>query len=314
MRVCILSDEAIEEYNPVDLLRGFDWDLVTMQPPVGALIRRIASGNKYDAYLNIFEGDDDNTAGLDLICEMERLNLPFTGADTRFYSITREQMQANAEKNGIRFARGFNAKSEADLSQANRLRFPLIVKHPNSYASEGLKPESRVSTLDELRQQFLRNQNDYGSARVEEFIEGREVTCLVVDNPDDLSAPFAYLPAEVEFPQGESFLHVEVKWFNWGTYFVPLKEEALVKAVQDASKQMYLACGGTGYARVDLRIRPNGELAILEINPNCGILYYGTDDRSPADLPISWDPDGHKGFLNRVFRSAILRQQMRKMP
>lgn len=312
MRICVLSDEEIEDYNPAVLLRGFDWDLITVQPPVDALIRSIASEDKYDAFLNIYEGDDDNTAGLDLICEMERLNLPFTGADSRFYSITREQMQAYAEKNGMHFARGFNAKSEADLSEANRLRFPLIVKHPNSYASEGLKPESRVATLDELREQFLRNHNDYGSARVEEFIEGREVTCLVVDNPEDLSAPFAYLPAEVEFPEGESFLHVEVKWFNWGTYFVALKEEGLIKAVQDASKRMYLACGGTGYARVDLRIRPNGELVILEINPNCGILYYGDDDRGPADLPISWDVDGHKGFLERVLRSAILRQQLRK--
>lgn len=68
---------------------------------------------------------------------------------------------------------------------------------------------------------------------------------------------------------------------------------------------------GVGYARVDLRARPNGELVILEINPNCGILYYGPDDRSSTDLPISWDKDGHKGFLERIFRSAILRQKMR---
>lgn len=312
MRVCVLSDEEIEDYNPAVLLQGFDWELITVQLPVDALIRSIASANKYDAYLNIYEGDDDNTAGLDLICEMERLNLPFTGADAKFYSITREQMQEAAEQAGISFARGFNARRDADLKQAEVLRYPLIVKHPNSYASAGLLPESRVDTPEQLHAQFTRNLNEFGSARVEEFIEGREVTCLVADNPDDLSAPFAYLPAEVEFPEGESFLHVEVKWFNWGTYFVPLKDDGLIRAVQDVSRQMYLACGGTGYARVDLRIRPNGELVVLEINPNCGILYYGDDDRGPADLPISWDPDGHKGFLERILRSAILRQQMRK--
>jgi D-alanine-D-alanine ligase len=74
---------------------------------------------------------------------------------------------------------------------------------------------------------------------------------------------------------------------------------------------MYQVMGGTGYARVDIRVRPNGELVILEINPNCGILYYGPDDRSPADLPISWDRDGHDGFLDRIFRSALLRREMR---
>jgi D-alanine-D-alanine ligase len=68
---------------------------------------------------------------------------------------------------------------------------------------------------------------------------------------------------------------------------------------------------GNGYARVDVRVRPNGEIVILEINPNCGILYYGPDDRSHADLPISWDKDGHAGFLDRIFRSALKRRDIR---
>jgi D-alanine-D-alanine ligase-like ATP-grasp enzyme len=146
---------------------------------------------------------------------------------------------------------------------------------------------------------------------VEEFIEGREVTCLVVDNPEDLSAPFAYLPAEIKFPEGESFLHIEVKWFNWGTFIVPLEDAELIPRVQAVAKEMYLAMQGTGYARVDMRIRPNGEIVVLEINPNCGILYYGPDDRGPADLPISWDKDGHYGFIDRICKSAILRQKLR---
>ena len=312
MRVCVLSDEEIEDYNPAVLLAGFDWEFKTVRAPVVEFAKKLREENAYDVYLNIFEGEDENDhSGLDFVQALEALNLPFTGADPNFYTLTREQMQGMAERAGINFARGFNARLETDLEQAKGLRYPLIVKHPNSYASAGLLPESRVDTPEQLRVQFLRNVNEYGSARVEEFITGREVTCLVADNPKDLSEPFAYPPAEVEFPEGESFLHVEVKWFNWGTYFVSLKDEELIKAVQDISRQMYLACGGTGYARVDLRIRPNGELVILEINPNCGILYYGPDDRGPADLPISWDPDGHKGFLDRIFRSAILRHRIR---
>lgn len=313
MRICILSDEEIEDYNPAQLLRSYEWDFITVKPPVDEFVRSLAFQKQYDAYLNIYEGEDENDhSGASMVRTLEELNLPFTGADSKFYSLTREQMQEAAERNGINFARGFNARTETDLEQAGRLRFPLIVKHPNSFASTGLTPESRVDSLEELRTQFLRNLNEFGSARVEEFIEGREVTCLVVDNPDNLADPFAYLPAEVEFPEGESFLHVEVKWFNWGTYFVPLKDEALIKSVQEASKRMFLAVDGTGYGRVDIRIRPNGELVILEINPNCGILYYGPDDRGPADLPISWDKDGHDGFLDRIFRAAVLRRQMRR--
>ena len=312
MRVCILSDEEIEDYNPSVLLKSFDHDFVTVRPPVEEFVRELFAKKAYDVFLNIYEGEEnDHHTAFEMVQTLETLNLPFTGADVNFYNPTREQMQAAAERNGVNFARGFNAKVEADLEQARGLRFPLIVKHPNSYASEGLTPGSRVTSFDELRGQFLRNQQEYGSARVEEFIEGREVTCLVTDNPDNLASPFAYLPAEVKFPDGESFMHEEVKWFNWDTFIVPLEDAGLIPRVQEVSKRMYLALGGTGYGRVDIRIHPDGELVVLEINPNCGILYYGPDESSTTEMPISWAEDGHDGFFDRIFRSAILRQRMR---
>lgn len=311
MRVCILSDETIEDYNPSKYFHAHEWDLFTMDPPVDDLIRKISSAKYYDVYLNISDGSDEDDAGPVLVKTLEALNLPFTGANSNFYNLTREEMQSAAEKHGLYFARGFQARSEADLEQAKDLRYPLIVKHPNSYGSIGLTSESRVDSFEMLQKQFKRNLDEFGAARIEEFIEGREASCLVVDNPDDLSSPYAYLPAEVKFPEGESFMHVEVKWLNWDTFILPLEDPELIQRVQDVSKKMYMAMNGTGYARLDLRIRPNGELVILEINPNCGILYYGADDRSSTDLPISWDKDGHDGFLDRIFRSAILRRELR---
>lgn len=311
MRVCILSDETLEEYDPSQYFHAYEWDMFTMDPPVDELIRRISSEKQYDVYLNISDGSDEDDAGPLLVKTLQALNLPFTGADSDFYNLTREEMQSAAERHGLHFACGFQARTEADLEQAKDLHYPLIVKHPNSYGSIGLTSESRVNTFEQLQKQFKRNFDEFGAARVEEFIDGREVSCLVVDNPDDLSNPFAYLPAEVKFPAGESFMHVEVKWLNWDTFIVPLEEPDLIHAVQEVSKKMYQAMNGTGYARLDIRIRPNGELVILEINPNCGILYYGADDRSSTDLPISWDGDGHDGFLDRIFRSAILRHKLR---
>lgn len=311
MRVCVLSDETIDDYNPSRYFHAHEWDFFTMDPPVDELIRKISAEKQYDVYLNLSDGSDEDDAGFVLVKTLEALNLPFTGADSNFYNPTREEMQAAAEKHGLHFARGFHAVSEGDLEQAENLHYPLIVKHPNSYGSIGLTTQSRVYTFQQLQEQFRRNLNEFGAARVEEFIEGREVSCLVVDNPDDLSNPYAYPPAEVKFPPGESFLHVEVKWMNWDTFIVRLDDSVLVQAVQDVSRRMYQAMKGTGYARMDIRVRPNGELVILEINPNCGILYYGADDRSSTDLPISWDGQGHDGFLDRIFRSAILRHQLR---
>jgi len=309
MRICILVDEGLEDFDPSDYMRNYQWDMVEVTYPVAKFIRGFSARENYDVYFNLFEGWDDGS-GLDLVKALESLNLPFTGSDSAFFEPTREEMQANAEANGISFARGFHAETEEDLAQAEKLTYPLIVKHPNSSASEGLIAESRVENFEQLKVQFKRNLKDYWSARVEEFIDGREVSCLVVDNPNNLNEPYAYPPAEVQFPDGEKFLYEELKWISWDVFIIPLHDDELTKRIQDVSRRIYLAMRATGYARVDFRLRPNGELVILEINPNPGILYV-EEDRGPADLPIMWDKDGHDGFLDRIFRSAVKRRELR---
>jgi len=312
MRVCFLTDEVVEEFNPAVYLKNFDWDYATVTPPVTEFIAELSRSRQYDVYLNIYEGSEEKeNSGLQFVQTLEKLNLPFTGAESKFYRSTREEMQAAAEAHQIRFARGFHAESPDDLKQANALAYPLIVKHPNSFASTGLMKESRVTNSDELKIQFERMSEAYGSARVEEFIEGRELSCLVVENADDANSPFAYSPAEVLFPEGETFLHEAAKWYSFDIFVVPLSDDALTARIQDVSRKFFLAMDGNGYARLDLRVRPNGEIVIIEINPNCGILYYGPNDRSHSDLPISWDAAGHDGFLDRIFRAAIKRQAMR---
>lgn len=313
MRICLLTDEVIEDFNPAVHLKNYDWDYVTVKAPVRDFVRTISGEYQYNVYLNIYEGIDENeNSGLKFVQALEEFNLCFTGADSRFYSVTREQMQAAAEANNLVFARGFHAETRNDLLQAGTLTYPLIVKHPNSFASAGLTRQSRVINIEELQAQFERNFAEFGSARIEEFIEGREMSCLVVENAGNPLLPFAYQPAEVQFPEGESFLHEAAKWYSWGVYVVPLQDELLAARVQDVARRFFLAMDGNGYARVDVRVRPDGEIVILEINPNCGILYYGPDDRSHADLPISWDKEGHAGFLDRIIRAAVKRRDLKR--
>ena len=311
MRVCVLSDEDFENFDPSYYLNDYyQWEMVNVKVPALDFIRKLSKKNNYDVYLNLCTGAGDEELGIDVVQALETLNLPFTGADSRFYEPTREQMQAVAEIQDVGFARGFHAESVDDLWLARKLRYPLMVKHPNSYGSTGMTRDSRVESLAQLRKQVQRMIWEYGAARVEEFIDGREFTCLVVDNPDDLSDPFTYQPVEVKFPLGETFQHTEVKWQSADMRLAPVKDKSLVKRLQEMTKRMYLGLGGVGYGRTDIRMTDEGDLYMLEINPNCGILYL-PEEYGPADVPVASDPDGHKGFFDRIFRSAILRQQMR---
>lgn len=309
MKICVLYDPTFEPIIP-NYFTGLDWELVNVERPSFDFLLELSSRKQYDVYFNLCDGAlDEDRPGLDVVEALERLNLPFTGSDSRFYSPTREQMQAVAEIQGVGFARGFHAKSLRDLSEAKKLRYPLMVKHPNSYGSAGMTRDSRVETSQQLRIQTERMLELYGGARVEEFIEGPEFTCLVVDNPEDLASPFAYPPGMVAFPKGETFLHTDAKWMELAR-IKRVKDTELAARIQDMTKKLFIGLGGTGYGRADIRMNADGELFTLEINPNCALLYR-LEDMGPADIPITFDSDGHRGFFDRIFRSAILRHQMR---
>ena len=132
---------------------------------------------------------------------------------------------------------------------------------------------------------------------------------MVADNPDDLNSPFAYPPAEIIFPDGETFLHVFVKWQKW-VYLKPVPDEALAQKLKEMTRRIYLALGGVGYARADIRMREDGELVMIEINPNPGILFK-PEHFGPADVAIEYDNEGHAGFFRRIFHSAYLRREER---
>ncbi|MCL5611050.1 MAG: hypothetical protein M1485_00610 [Chloroflexi bacterium] len=313
MRVCVLYDEETYGFTPAAFLKDFDWEMVTLRRPVMDKLRALAEENRFDVYFNLCDGAaDEDYPGLDVIQAMEELNLPFTGASSNCYDPSREEMQSVADANGIGFARGHRVTPKDDLEKAVKdLRFPLMVKHPHSYSSIGMTRESRVETAKQLRVQFERIASEYGAARVEEFIVGREFNVFIVDNPDDLSAPFVYPPTELIFPEGHDFWHSDIKWdYSVPFEFRRLTDQSLVSRLQDVGRRMYLAMGCTGYGRCDVRMNEKGELFILEINPNGGILYL-PEEYGPADYMILYDKDGYDGFFDRIFRSAMVCQKMR---
>jgi len=318
MKICVLSDESIEDFDPGPFLDGYDWEMVTLEAPVLDRIRELAERNEFDVFLNVCEGyepgevDTYTYEGIEVVRALEALNIPFTGADEKYYDPSREEMQAVADSNGIGFAKGYQVKSlkEAEGLVKN-LRFPIMVKHPKSYGSTGMFRESRVDTEEQLKIQVKRVCKEFGAARMEEFIVGREFNVFVVDNPDDLSNPFVYPPTELIFPPGEDFWHTDIKWdYEVPFDFKQVTEPDLASRLQDMGRRMYLAIGGMGYGRCDIRMNGNGELFILEINPN-GAIMLKPEEYGPADYMILYDKDGYKGFFDRIFRSAQIRHKMR---
>lgn len=321
MRVCVLADEIFGNYSPEIHLKNHEWKMYNVKLPAYEFIRDIAMRESYDVYLNLCDGAEDEIGrpGMDVVQALEALTLPFTGADSEFYAPTREGMQMLAEKKGIGFARGIqvfaNEKVVARVTEAG-FRYPMIVKHHDSYASAGMTRDSRVENARQLRAQFQKMAEQYGSVRIEEFIEGREFTCLIADNPEDLDDPYVYHPVEIIFQEGETFKHWAMKFdanASEDMDLQPVAEPALARRIKSMVKKMYVVMGGTGYGRADIRMDKEGNLYMLEMNPSPSVLNM-EDDFTSGDYMMMDDPDGVEGFLDRIFRSAILRLEMRKVP
>jgi len=321
MRVCVLSDEEIQDFDVSPYLKGYEYEFITVRHPVMDVVKELKERNEFDLYLNVCEGyemddedsdDEDAYDGIEVVKALEELNLPFTGANSKLFDPTREEMQAAADKNNVGFAKGYRVYSVDEAKGlVENLRYPVMVKHPQSYGSTGMIKESRCDSLGEVLVQVERVCKTYGAARMEEFIVGREFNVLVVENPDDASQPFAYPPTELMFPPGEEFWHTVVKWDATLPFsFKQVMDEELIPRLQDIAVRMYKAMGIVDYGRCDVRMNEQGELFILEINSNPAIMLK-PEEYGPADYMILYDEDGYKGFFDRVFRSALNRHKMR---
>src|SRR5262245_38142386 len=134
MRICILTDEEFQDFDPTPYMQGFDWEMVTMTDPVMDVLRELDARQDFHVYLNLCEGyeeDEDSDwdyQGIDVVKALEELNLPFTGADSRFFDPSREEMQAAADAHRVGFAKGYQVRSVEEAQRlAKNLRYPIMV-------------------------------------------------------------------------------------------------------------------------------------------------------------------------------------------
>jgi D-alanine-D-alanine ligase len=314
MKVCVLSDpEWGDPFDPSYYLQSYEWELNDLHRPNVKEELAVLASRGFDVFLNMCDGAaDEDRPGLDVVLALEELNVPFTGAASHYYEPTREQMKNVCQHNGIRAPRGLTfGSTEAYRMGMDGLHYPMIVKHPNSYGSVGLVKDSRVTCVEQLETQLDRMIHEFGGALVEEFIEGREFSTLVSEDPDDQANPVTYVPVEILFPSGESFKHTDMKWYRFNEMsVVPVTDEPLANRLRDMSAKLFLGLDGTGYGRCDIRMDAQGELFMLEINPQ-GAVFYPPDQPGMADYILRYDPHGHAGFVDLLFRSALARHRWR---
>ena len=314
MYICVLTSTPDDDdipYDPSPYMKGYRWKQHLVQPTdVEKQIKDLIDEG-VDAFVNLCDGTpDDALSGIALVHALEKYNAAFTGADSKFFDPTRDEMKNAARRVSVPTPSWvFVNRAEDAEKVAKRLKFPMLVKPPHGYASVGIRRKSRVETIEELREQIVVEVEEFGRALIEEFIEGREFTCLIAENPDDVQKPITVKPVEFIFPNGESFKHYDMKWVEYEKMSVKaVTDPKIEKVLREQTLRVFNELGGNGYARCDYRMDANGDIYMLEINPNCGI-FYPPHEPGSADFSLMNDKNiDHTKFMKLIIRSGQRRQ------
>ncbi|MDD2671252.1 MAG: D-alanine--D-alanine ligase [Syntrophales bacterium] len=141
----------------------------------------------------------------------------------------------------------------------NRIGFPCVVKPTREGCSTAVK---KVVSLEGIPDALGSAFEWDSTVLVEEFLTGMEVTCGVLGN----ERPQALTPSET-IPTTE-ILSLEDKFlYGQGENKTParLPEEKL-KEIQDVAVKAFIALGLKVYSRIDMFVREDGRVAVLEPN------------------------------------------------
>ncbi|MFZ2224500.1 MAG: hypothetical protein WAV26_07410 [Candidatus Deferrimicrobium sp.] len=272
-------DLAINARSVTEALRsaGHDaWTLMFGKDPVELVSELRSSGA--EAVFNLSECPDlSPEKELHACALLELLGLPYTGNGPLALGICNSKALAKQLMiaNGIPTPR-FRLYAD-DPAGEPELSYPLVVKPSNEDGSAGITEDSVVADLAGLRRQvkWLREGFRQDSL-VEEFVDGREFNVGVLGNGTEADPHRSLPPAELVYRNPRWRLCTyESKWDSTHPSYAEIAPVCPANASPDAAARLSgiaLACarifGLAGYARVDFRMNSNGELFVLEVNPN----------------------------------------------
>ena len=318
MKVCVLlpdySTSAVDyqNYDPprnlAALLPNNEVDTIFLNKLTTYKQLKSVSKKGYDIFVNLCEGYLEwEVPSIDVIYTLELLNLPYTGPTTLLYDPPKELMKYVAYCENVQTPAYTLVTANDELTMAIRqLRFPLFVKPAKAGDSLGIDENSLVNNIAELQHKIDAIIKEYDELLIEEYIEGREFTVLVIAN-SDLKTSTALQPVEFIFPAGKKFKTYALKTSELHTDAnIPVADKNLSNTLKDAAQRIFKTFYGVGYARLDFRMNAKGELFFLEINFTCSV-FYSDGYEGSADYILKYDGIGQQKFLQHIIKEGIAR-------
>jgi D-alanine-D-alanine ligase len=267
-----VEDEVVEALGKL----GHDAVLYVLDGSIKGLhaLARVES----DLVFNLaesFAGND--TADYCIAAYLELLGKRFTGSGSHglLYAQDKAVAKKILEFHGVDtpvFARSFRGR----LDFSHDLEFPVIVKPAREDGSIGIEFNAVVNSIRELMERIDWLHANFNSpVLIEEYVEGRELYVGVIGNDNPVALP----PIELDLsklPAGTPRIAgAEVKWGKGTKAYKDTKSAVAedlpsdtVSLLQSTAMAVYQALELRDYARIDMRLRSDGRVTVIEANPN----------------------------------------------
>src|SRR5262245_44701557 len=213
-----------------------------------------------------------------VVAFLELMRQPYTGCNPRGMMISRDKSLSKQilSYHRIPTARFALLPRNRRYRVPARLKYPMFVKSATEDASLGISQASIVHDGAKLRErvEFIHEQT-HSDALVEEYIEGREIYIGVLGNERLTTFPlwemnFGTLPGVMA-----GIATRKVKWdrkyqqkHGIGTGPAENLPEGLPARIARLARRIYRVLNLSGYARIDMRVTPDGQIFVLEANAN----------------------------------------------
>jgi D-alanine-D-alanine ligase len=308
-------DEWRTEYDVTTSLRamGHDVKVLGMGDNLAELRSTITDWQPDLAFNLLEEFQGIVTYDQYVVAFLELMRLPYTGCNPRGMMISRDKALSKQvlAYHRIPTARFVVLPRDRRYREPRRLKFPLFVKSATEDASLGISQASIVHDGHKLRErvEFIHEQTS-SDALVEEYIEGREIYIGVIGNDRLTTFPlwelnFGTLPDVMA-----GIATRKVKWdrkyqLKHGIGTGPALDlpDGLALRIGQLARRIYRALCLSGYARIDLRLKPDGSVFVLEANANPNLAL--TEDLATSALSSGV---GYDALLERIMRFGITYQ------
>lgn len=308
------TDDWAAEAHVIEALKklGHEVRTIGVWDEPGMIIDEIKA-NPPDVVFNLTEhfnevsAYDRNVAGL-----LEMMGVPYTGSSPTGLTLCKNKGMAKEllAYHKIRVPNFALFSPKAAIRKPPHLKFPLFIKPAEEEASYGISQDSFVETEEALEERirFIHERMNQ-TALAEEYIEGREIYVSLIGNDRLQVLP----PREViftEVPEDRpKFATFKAKWDDayrkrWGiqNVFAAPFADGVLPRMGKICKAVYRALRIRGYGRIDLRVTPEGEIVILEANPNPNL--DRDDEFAQSAMKAGFT---YERMIQRILRLALTR-------